>query len=541
MGRLSRSRTRTRTRRPADREPRKDRAWLFWLAAGAAVLVALVTFDPRLYVNGDNAEYLRMGQRVLEGDLWPSPKFPPLFPYLLAPLIAAFGKSVIPPKVLVLCAYIGAAILLTPVFRRRLGGPSGAALLFCALTAMPVLEFSHYVMSEVPFLLTLAATLLFADRITDQEPAASLRAALRDPTAWLLAVSLAAGFYIRTAGVAVGAGVAMALLLGRRRHEVVALVVLLLVLGIPWIAHSVTTPGGNPYVRQFLLVNPYLPEFGTMDATGLFLRVRYNVMEYFGGILPLSMLPIPYRSTYSPNELQLTRLPWPIAALLMLLLLVGVIRGLRNRDSVAWVFGSSLALILLWPPVWAGSRFLVPLVPLCFLLVGQGCVALTRLPGVEGSLRAPVRKAVGTALVSFLVLVSFVSIAKYERETAAYPVPWKNYFDALAWIRQNTPSDALVIDRKGVFVEWVADRHARGFPRNTDPEVMLAFFRDAGADYIVYPSLPYDDIQRYLVPAVAALPQYLSVEAVFGGDPVTGEFLTFVFRFHPEGGQNQGP
>ncbi|MEZ4648485.1 MAG: hypothetical protein R3E97_06775 [Candidatus Eisenbacteria bacterium] len=539
MGGLSRKRRRGSSG-AEEPEGGPARDWLFWIAAGAAVLVALVTFDPKLYVNGDNAEYLRMGAKVLEGDLWPSAKFPPLFPYLLAPLVAAFGKSVVPEKILVLISYAGAAFLLVPVFRRRLSGLGGAALLFCALTAIPVLEFSHYVMSEIPFLLTLAATLALVDRWSDAEAAVSIPAALRSPNAWLLAISLAAGFYIRTAGVAVGAGVVAVLLLSRRRQEALALVVLLLVLGIPWIAHSLATPGGNPYVRQFLLVNPYYPDFGSIDANGLFQRVRYNVLEYFGNILPLSMLPIPYRSTYSPNELQLTRLPWPITMLLMFLLVVGIVRGLRNRDTVAWVFTSSLALILLWPPVWAGSRFLVPLVPLCFLLVAGGCVGVARFPGIDASLRAPVRKGVGVALVSFLVLVSFVSIVKYEKETAAYPVPWKNYFDALAWIRQNTPEDALVIDRKSVFVDWVADRRARGFPRESDPAAMRAFFVESGADYIVYPSLPYDDIQRYLVPAVAAMPQHLSVEGVFGGDPATGEFLTFVFRFHPEGGQNLG-
>ena len=519
-------------------------SWGFWLAAVAAAFASLLTFDPKIYINGDNAEYMRMAERVLAGDLWPSSKYPPLFPYLLAPLQAIFGRSILPAKILVFVCYAGAALLLVPLFRRRLSGATGSILFFAALTVIPVLEFSHYVMSEVPFLLTLAAALAVADRWLSKERSAAgvgwlpgLVGALRNPDAWLLSFALAAGFYIRTAGVAVGAAIVLVFLLEKRWSDVAALLLLLLLFAVPWLVHSFTTPGGNPYFRQFLLVNPYYPEFGTLDAGGLFLRVRYNAVEYFRQILPLSILPIPYRSTYSPFSVQQVLLPWPIAMALVGLLFGGILRGMWRKDVVAWSVLASLLLVLLWPPIWAGNRFLVPLVPLCFLLIAQGAHALAEIPVLRRSLRASLRRGAAFALVAFLLLVSVVSIAKYGAETKQYPPEWKDYFDAVEWIRAHTAEDAIVIDRKAIFVEWIARRESRSFPREPDVEKMLDFLRESGAEYIVYPSLPYDDIQRFLVPAVASLSDYLTVEATFGE---ADEPTAFLFRFHPEGGQNVG-
>lgn len=519
---------------------------LHWIAAAAAVLAAVLTFDSKLYINGDNAEYLRMGERVLTGDLWPSSKYPPLFPYLLAPLLALFGRTVLPAKILVLLTHAGAAAFLVPVFARRFPGLEGALLLFVALTAVPVLEFSHYVMSEIPFLLTLAATVAVADRWlarTAVAPAETglfrgLGAVLGSRWAWILAASLAAGFYVRSAGAAVWAALVLVLSFAGRRREAAGLVVLLALFALPWLLHSLTSPGGNPYLRQFLLVNPYYPEFGTLDLASLGQRLVMNAREYFREILPLGLLPLPYRSTYSPLLVQKILLPLPIALTLVALLLVGIGRGLWRRDVVAWCVALSLVLVLLWPPIWAGSRFLVPFLPLCFLLVAEGARTLAALPGVDARLRPSLRLGLGRMLLVFFVVVALFSIVKYERETEAYPPEWGNYFAGLEWLRAHAPADALVIDRKPVFVDWVAGRAARTFPREPDPAKMLVFLRESGADYLVYPSLPYDDISRYLVPAVAALDDYLSVEAVFGGSASDRAPLTFVFRFHPEGGQN---
>lgn len=53
------------------------RRWL--LAAGLAALATAVTFDPKLYINGDNVDYMFLARAARAGYLWSSDKYPPLF------------------------------------------------------------------------------------------------------------------------------------------------------------------------------------------------------------------------------------------------------------------------------------------------------------------------------------------------------------------------------------------------------------------------------------------------------------------------------
>ena len=49
-----------------------------WIAALlAAALGIVLTLDPRLYINGDNVDYMFMARAIRAGDLWPSERFPP--------------------------------------------------------------------------------------------------------------------------------------------------------------------------------------------------------------------------------------------------------------------------------------------------------------------------------------------------------------------------------------------------------------------------------------------------------------------------------
>lgn len=509
-----------------------------WLLAGALAFLAVVlTFDPKLYINGDNVDYLNLARGVRQGHLWASDKYPPLFPMMLAPVQALFGMRLLPQKILVTLFAAGSIWLLAGIVHRRTGPRSGPWLLWAGATLIPFVEYAHYTMSEVPFLFFQLGAIAACDRWRDRATGPLVSRDMVGLTFWI-----SAAFYTRTAGVALAAGVLLWLLLLRKPRQALILTGLLAVAMVPWIVHAVTTTGGNPYVRQLLQVNPYYPEFGVLSPLGFLQRLGENARVYFLGMVPITVMPALYGSTYSPPEMQKLFYPAWIAIPLLVPFVAGLWRGLRGRgpapravsdpasepgaDPAVCVVLTSLLLLCLWPAIWAGTRFLVPITPLLLLVWWSGW----RWPEEIG-LRGRWDR-VRTGLLVLLLLLGVRNLVFYAQETQAYPPEWENYFASLAWVRENTPASAVIIDRKPGFAEFTAGRRARNFPREADPSRMIESFRRSGATHVVLAALPYDDIERYLRPAIDQ--RQASFRLVHQTSPPP----TYVFEFLPEVGED---
>ena len=261
-------------------------------------------------------------------------------------------------------------------------------------------------------------------------------------------------------------------------------------------------------ICQLLQVNPYYPESGTLSALGVLQRLGENARIYLLGMVPVTFMPVLYGSTYSPPEMQKLFYPPWIAVPLLIPFAAGLWRGSFGRglvlgrsghglapgiarqwfrrisgrdragparrrprsghhrrsrvavqgDPVVCVVLASLLLLCLWPAIWAGSRFLVPITPLLLLVWWSGW----RLPEEIG-LRGRWNR-VRTVLLVLLLFLGVRNLVFYTQETRAYPPEWENYFSSLAWIREHTPKEAVIIDRKPGLAEFAAERKARGFP-----------------------------------------------------------------------------
>lgn len=490
-----------------------------------AILASALTFDPKLYINGDNVDYMFLARDFRGGDLWPSNKYPPLFPALLAPIQLILGLSLIPQKVLVGLFYAGSVWFLSRLVTRRWPEARGALLLWVAITLVPVVEYSHYVMSEVPYLFFLLGALDAADRIL-RSPAGpeSVAGALRDRRLWVLALWLAASFYTRTVGLAVVGALVLLFMIAGRARLALALCAACAVLMLPWAVRSALTPGGNPYFEQWRRVNPYYPEYGYLTPSWMWKRICENGKVYFLEEIPVTVAPIFYRSTYSGHGVRDAYYPWGVSLLVLAPLVAGAVRGWLRRDVVAVAVTTLLLGSCLWPPIWASTRFLVPMVPLLYLLwyagIEAGTEALAR--------RHPSARTILSVLLVLWTILGVKNLALYAVETREYPAEWKNYFAALEWSRDHLPADAVVIDRKPNFVEFVAGRESRMFPRQADPDLMLDAFMERGATHVILASLPYDDIFRYLEPTLKARSTEFEPVQVWNAPP------TYVLRFRGE-------
>ncbi len=468
---------------------RTKRLWpLFW--AGLIVVSSILTFDPKLYINGDNVDYIRLAETVLRGDLWASGKYPPLFPWLLAVPQSLFGTALLPQKILVTVLFLGSGMLLMRRARRVFPPGWGEPIAWIAVTLVPVLEFGHYVMSEIPYLFLSLVALEVIERIPKERMCAWLGAAL----------AMMATFYVRSVGASLVAAILLSLILQRRVliSKTVRLAAVCLILGLPWVLRSILGPP-NPYFLQLIQVNPYHPEFGMLELAGWLERIATNVRIYLVGEIPSSLFPTYFRWSYNPPELRYEFLPWFILWIPLGLLAVGLLRSLRRREAAGFYVLFYLALNLLWPRLWTGLRFLVPLLPLLFFMMFEGALWLLGLVGD----RFPRRPRLALVLVGIWVLLGARNQATLAGEVRSYPTDWDAYFRAAVWIRDYAPSEAIIVDRKATMLAYVTGRTVIPFPREQDTEKMIAWMKREEVDLVVVPPLPYDDIVRYLIPAVS--------------------------------------
>ena len=468
----------------------RERYWSFlWLALIAAS--GLLTFDPKLYVNGDNVDYIRLAEAVRHGHLWASAKYPPLFPWLLVFPQILFGTALLPQKVFVFLFFLGSGYLL--LRRARLQFPKwwGEPIVWIAMTILAVLEYGHYVMSEIPYFFFSLVALEAADRMG------------HGPRRWAIvaAIAAAATFYTRSVGLSLWVAAALVILLHRnlRRRERWLFVGLSVILILPWGLRTVLGPP-NPYFRQLIQVNPFYPEWGLLDGPGWLRRIGENARIYLLGEIPTSLFPGIFRWTYDPPEMRYHFLPWFLAWIPLAFVTIGLLQSIRRTEAVGLYLAFYLILNILWPSLWTGLRFLVPVLPLLSLLLFRGVL---RLSSVLKSW-IPRHGRLAPIFLAVWILLSIRHQTIMAREVQRYPPVWDAYFKAAEWIRTHTSEPDLIVDRKAAMLAYVTGRRVIGFPRESDPGKMIAWMAEQGVDYVVVPAIPYDDVRRYLIPAVQA-------------------------------------
>lgn len=506
----------------------------FRLRAIAITLLLLVisgaTFDPKLFVSGDNVDYLLLAQRVFqEGEWWGSPKFPPLLPILLAPVQALFGPGFIAAKILMVLMYAATGPFLLSLAERRFRPGWALVITLAALVSVPVVEYSHYVMSEIPFLLLSVVALALAERFLARRQEGGGRNRILP----ILPIALAAGaaFYTRTIGIVLLAAFPAVLLLQRRWRAMLIAAGVCALLLTPWIAHTARTQHeGQNYLEQVRLVNPYHPELGEIDLTGAVERLQINGRLYFCRGIPMTAVPCTYISSYS--YLPTSDYPLPDAAGILVAAALGW--GLwcsrRFLPATSAYAAAYLVVCLAWPPVWMGERFLVPLLPITFVLLASG---LARLGAPLVSRWRDLRRAPAVALAIILLLAAH-KLVLYAQEVPRYPTRWQAYFMATEWARDHLAPDELVLDRKPNMFEYVTGRRAISFPREADDEQMLAYLRRNGVTVVHVSSIPYTDVLEVLHPFMRRQITFFE-HLWYGRDEPRGGYGAFL-RFHPEGG-----
>jgi hypothetical protein len=187
----------------------------------------------------------------------------------------------------------------------------------------------------------------------------------RDKKFYYFLLALSFSFHIRTTGIALVAGVLFYLLLEKHWKAIGAVLGGFAVLTMPWILRGKILGLSSSYSKQLFKVNPYQLELGDAGLMDFAARFGDNFLRYVSKEIPIALftfLDINYKLDAPPSA-------YINGGCLILLGLWGVYILPKYRSLIIGYLGGSFFILLLWPKVWYGARFVLPLIPIMIFLV----------------------------------------------------------------------------------------------------------------------------------------------------------------------------
>ena len=445
------------------------------------IAIALPALSPAPHNGGDNAGYLSLAYSLTSGagyiEAWDPAlalhtKYPPLYPALLAGAMGLGAEAWISFKILSLLL-VTLSITLCFVWMRARHGMLLATGVSLILAFSPALLWStNWILSD-PLFLALTLACLWSFHRSDQGDVASR---------WILAGCLFAilSTFTRTAGLPLVLAVGAALGLARNWRALAGFAVIVVVPNLLWWLRS-RAGGEAQYVSEFWMIDPYQPDLGQAGIGDLAARVLENLQGYVLVHIPAGVSP------WSGGALT------ALGAVLMATAVTGWVVRIRERRTVAELFTPLyFGLILLWPAVWSGDRFALPLYPLVLFYAGEALV--------RGAKRLDARLplAAGVIAVALLLLPSVQSwrqsvsqatscraVVRQAGPFACYGEGFQQFVSAARWAGENVPDDSAVFSRKPRIFYTLSGVRSRTYPLSPDPERFFREARELGVSYVV--------------------------------------------------------
>ncbi len=487
----------------------------------------LLSFNPSMFTGGDNAQYITLAKSILQGKYrnlafigTPAEvEIPPGYPLLIAPLIALFPNTYIPTKLLSF-AFMLLAIYLSLKIFDRYGIPMLAGAIFCIVMSInqTISEFSHWTLTETPFMaISLLGVWLF-EKYHDSKKIGEFI---------LASAIMTLSVYIRPVGIPLILGASAFLLLKKRFKRVGILLATSIVVYGPWLVRNILVRTGNE--ESFYLVNFFQKNVnGNAEAIGIggvFDRIGQNAVRYFFSPLPTT------RRVVSSN----IKVLYTVSVLIILIIaVVGLIKMLK-KSFIPYYMVFYMGMLLVYNPTYATFRYLLPMVPLLFILLWEGLNI--KRPFDAAKRRRPALIAIASImLISSVVAyapvmgedIEVLSDYSHGNKDAGLPHPaWGRFIEACKWIKTNTPKDAALITRKPRLSYILSDRPGKVYFFSSNPAEVMADIDSSGADYVILDRI-MQSTAAYLVPTVQTYPQRFSV--VYKTEPPE----TYVLRIVPK-------
>lgn len=467
-------------------------------------------FDKKIALVGDNVSYYMLGNAIANGDGYSNIQhlekeahyhYPPGYPLLIAGISSFFSNDIITIKYFNGILLLGAIILLFFIVKQLTENHHIAfAACFITLLNYHILTYSIIMMSEIPFLFfsLLCVWLLMKTDFT--------RPVFKNGIFLSLLLCLSFSFYIRSVALALFVSLAFLLFIKKYWQYLFTLLGGFFLLYIPWFIRS-RTATGNTYVSQLSLKNPYKPELGTINFLDLCERFVINLGRYITKEIPSSIIhtkEVIYSETTTPFFW------WLVGFAIIGIILFGLLRLSKFRIFIGTYLLAFFGLLLLWPSVWYGTRFVLPLVPLLIFLLINGIVKIVSFLSAKAFSKKQKYSTIVLTIFMF-VFWAFVygkaSIPKLQTRAADdYTNNYKNYFALADWIQKNASENAVTAVRKEGLFHLFSKKNVTGYQKTLDREAQIEYLKSKNVAYVVVEQLGYSTTSKYLVPVIDKYP-----------------------------------
>jgi hypothetical protein len=426
----------------------KSYSWLIWVIPGIALLFSLFLFDQRISQAGDDSFYIIRAYEFVHSFKYPAFQGP-LYPMVLGLVVAIFGISLIPLKIVSLLAMLAFIFLVFKVMKTRVPPTILVATMLAISVNSYLLYYASQTYNEAFYLFVQALLLLvFFTRFIDHEKADTWPAELKRHL--LLACCLLAITLSKNIGFsAIIAVFGYFVLKGQWKNLLISILAFGAVFIVfQGIRYALWREEGLQFSTQasgLLNKDYYNPQNGKEDLAGMFKRFTDNSQLY----LSKHFLYMVGLRTYAINLVVS-----PLATLsVYLLALAGL--GLTYKKN-AYIFfagllaGSFLLIsFVILQAKWDQGRLIIPAVSFLILLIFSAIYYSSQVKKLRAFQFV-------LPLIAFIVFFSTLAatttqIKKAQEETGRYgglTPDWKHYIQASEWAADNLPADAVIACRK---------------------------------------------------------------------------------------------
>lgn len=486
-------------------------------------------FDKKLNLNGDNANYYVLGSALSQGEGYtmisspgarPANHFPPGYPVIVATVMKFFSTDTDTLKKANGFFFLLSVIALFYLFFKITDNIhlSFVASLFILLNTS-VIEFSTIIMSEMPFLFFTIVSLIMLVQIDEKQ------VFYKNWKLALLIVFVAISYYIRSIGLALVGGIALYFILKQNWKYLATFVGGFILLALPWYIRG-SKLGGSSYIESLTWKNHYRHELGKATLGDWAQRFYNNFTRYLSHEIPNATINTINTKHSDPAEFQ----HWLIGIILVGFIIFGLIKLKKYRFLIFSYLLGTFGIMMLWPDVWYGSRFILPIVPLLVFLITIAGYNIILLVCAKLKIQ---NSFITTLLVPLLFLALIPTLtpeihAMHKKAENVYPKNYKHYFELAQWANQNTPEDAIFACRKPTFFYLYSSRLSTKYAYSLDREEIINHLKRTNISYVILDQLGYSSTGRYLYPAIK---RYATK---FKMVKKTEKPETYLFEFNPD-------
>lgn len=482
-----------------DNQQPKKQHW-FYIAGLALVFVIVFSyiFNEKIDLNGDNCDYYMLATSITEGhgysniatpDYKPSAVFPPGYPLLMS-IIRIFSDSIIAQKILN-GLFLLASVILLFLFIRKNKLPDSLAFV-CGgviLVNVRVLHFSTMMMSEMSYLLFSVFALWALFKLSNEKPF------WKDVWFYLLILSAAYAYHIRTQGITLAVAVICYLLFSRKWKQTIGFIGGFAVCLLPWILRNKAVGlNQSRYLNQIFEVSQHRPEDGMLDTGGVIMRFLDTLRMLITKAIPNTIAPY-FNVDYSVNT---TIGEWIIGILIFAVIIIGFLKLGKFKYFFIFYTLANLGIISLFNDP-GGNRYITTLAP--FLEIGLVIGLFTLLAALVKRLK--ISKSFSPWILAVLIFFSFPKLKEeHEQNKAPFPPNYQNFFRIADEVKKQLPPSTMVCSRKPTLFYMYGKTWVCNYKwTNDDVELINELIRNK-VDYVVLEQLGYSSTFRYLLPTI---------------------------------------